>query len=166
MKKRDIIIGIDPDVDKSGVAVIQRSTMQVSVKSVKFSAMTKIIEEIKAQSEELGKSLLVVVESSWLISHNWHTGKKQSVASVAKTGYNVGRNHQVGMMIVEFCRELGLEVIEQIPLKKCWKGTNGKISHEEISYFIPGLPNQTNSEERDALLLAWNEAGLPIRIKI
>jgi hypothetical protein len=110
--------------------------------------------------------MLVVVEASWLISHNWHTSHGRSAAAVAKTGYNVGRNHQVGIMIAEFCRAMDIEVKEQMPLKKVWKGANGKITHEELSLFIPGLPKQTNNEERDAALLAWNEANFPIKVKI
>ena len=70
------------------------------------------------------------------------------------------------MMIVQHCKVMGIDVIEQRPLKKCWKGPDGKITHDELAYFIPGLPQKTNSEERDALLLMWNEANLPMKIKL
>lgn len=41
---------------------------------------------------------------------------------------------------------------------------DGKITHEELAYFT-GIMGRTNTEMRDAALLAWNHAGLPIRVK-
>lgn len=166
MERPEIIIGIDPDVDKSGVAVLNCKMKEVKVERKRFPDLISLLKELKDGATQKGNSMLVVVEASWLISHNWHASHGHSTAAVAKTGYNVGRNHQVGIMIVEFCRTLDIEVKEQIPLKKMWKGANGKITHEELSWFIPGLPKQTNNEERDAALLAWNEANFPIKVKI
>jgi hypothetical protein len=166
MERPEIIIGIDPDVDKSGVAVLDCNIKEVRVGRKRFHELIRYLEELRDRARESCHSLLVVVEASWLISHNWHASHGHSTAAVAKTGYNVGRNHQVGIMIAEFCRTLDIEVKEQIPLKKMWKGANGKITHEELSWFIPGLPKQTNNEERDAALLAWNEANFPIKVKI
>lgn len=165
MRKKDLIIGIDPDVEESGMALLDRKTKDVWVKRLNLPKLVDSLKYLKKQAEEKGRSIVVVVEASWLISHNWHISRrKQTAASIAKTGYNVGRNHQVGMIISEYCQELGLEVVEQRPLAKSWRGRNGKITHKELSYFIPGLPKQTNQEERDAALLAWNESGLPIRV--
>jgi hypothetical protein len=56
------------------------------------------------------------------------------------------------------------EVVEEVkPLKKCWKGRDGKITHEELARFT-GLMGHTNQDGRDAALLAWVRAGLPIRL--
>ena len=54
-------------------------------------------------------------------------------------------------------------MIEQYPLRKIWKGKDGKITDEEIKAFMP-IIERTNQEERDAALLAWNEAGFPMKI--
>ena len=59
---------------------------------------------------------------------------------------------------------IGYEVIEQAPLRKCWKGRDGKITQIELNYFT-GITGRTNQEARDAALIAWNFAGFPIRIK-
>lgn len=168
MIKPDVIIGIDPDVDKSGFALLDRKTMQVIIDTLPFPELLKRLRKVKDQTSADRKALLVVVEASWLITHNWHLGNGmiRGIGAIAKTGYNVGRNHQVGLMIVQYCKALGIDVIEQRPLKKCWKGPDGKITHAELAYFVPGLPSRTNSEERDALLLMWNEANLPMKIKI
>jgi hypothetical protein len=50
------------------------------------------------------------------------------------------------------------------PLKKNWKGKDGKITHKELALFT-GLTGRTNQEARDAGLIAWIFAGLPIRIQ-
>ncbi|MCL2028489.1 MAG: hypothetical protein FWG79_08415 [Bacteroidales bacterium] len=67
----------------------------------------------------------------------------------AAKGNSAGRNHEVGRKIVECSRHYGLNTVEQVPFKKYWKGKDGKITHEEITKFIPGLPKTTNQEERN-----------------
>lgn len=163
-----VIIGIDPDVDRSGFAQLLLKTMGITFDTLAFPELIKALRKAKDQAIADRSTLRVVVEASWLISHNWHIGNGQvrGAGAIAKTGYNVGRNHQVGLMIVQYCKALGIDVTEQRPLKKCWKGPDGKITHAELAYFVPGLPSRTNSEERDALLLTWNEANLPMKIKI
>ena len=88
--------------------------------------------------------------------------RKQRAAS---KGYDVGRNHETGKKIVEMCQHLGIEVLEHAPLRKGWKGKDGKITHEELASFT-GLMGRTNQDARDAALLAWAFSGLPIRVKL
>lgn len=156
--KADIIIGIDPDVNKSGVGVVN-SKGEVEVFSFTFP---ELIEHLKL-SAKLKDCTVVVVEASWKISTNWHTGRGDSIRTAARKGKDAGRCHEVGRKIVECAKFYGLEVVEQLPLKKIWKGKDGKITDEEIKAFMP-IQGRTNQEERDAALLAWNYAGLPIRI--
>lgn len=156
--KPDIIIGIDPDVDKSGVGVVSRSG---SVEVFSFS-FPELIEFLR-RSADLKERTVIVVEASWKISTNWHTQRGESVRTAARKGKDAGRCHEVGRKIVECARYYGLDVKEQLPLKKIWKGKDGKITHEEISAFIH-MGARSNQETRDAALLAWNEAGFPIRI--
>ena len=44
-----------------------------------------------------------------------------------------------------------------------WQGKDGKITQQEIASFT-GITGRNNQEERDAALLAWVYAGLPIKI--
>jgi hypothetical protein len=157
--KADIIIGIDPDVSKSGVGVVS-SKGEVEVFSFTFP---ELIEHLKL-SAQLKDCTVVVVEASWKISTNWHTGRGDSIRTAARKGKDAGRCHEVGRKIVECAQYYGLEVVEKLPLKKIWKGKDGKITDEEIKAFMP-FQGRTNQEERDAALLAWDYAGLPIRIR-
>jgi hypothetical protein len=156
--KADIIIGIDPDVKKSGVGVVSRERKGVEVFSRSFP---ELLEYLKMAATHT--SVVVVVEASWKISTNWHTGRGDSIRTAARKGKDAGRCHEVGRKIVECARYYGLEVVERLPLKKIWKGKDGKITDEEIKAFMP-IQGRTNQEERDAALLAWDYAGLPIRI--
>ena len=163
MNKPDYIIGIDPDTDKSGVAQLRVSGREMGVFSLSFPALLDYLQRMAQFQTHTGMKMLVVVEASWKISTNWHTKRGDNVRTVARKGKDAGRCHEVGRKIAECARYYGLEVKEQLPLKKIWKGPDGKITHEEISIFIK-LPSRTNQETRDAALLAWNEAGFPIRM--
>jgi hypothetical protein len=154
----DIIIGIDPDVKKSGVGVVSRERKGVEVFSRSFP---ELLEYLKMAATHT--SVVVVVEASWKISTNWHAGRGDSIRTAARKGKDAGRCHEVGRKIVECARYYGLEVVERLPLKKIWKGKDGKITDAEIKAFMP-IQGRTNQEERDAALLAWDYAGLPIRI--
>ncbi len=163
-KKHQNIIGIDPDVTKSGVAFLEVESTKMEATSLSFPDLLDYLQFVKKKRDETGETVVVVVEASWLISHHWQTKTGDNRRVVAAKGNSAGRNHEVGRKIVEMCEHYGLEVIEQQPLKKCWKGREGKITAGELRYFT-GLEGRTNQEARDAALLAWNQAGLPIRVK-
>lgn len=157
----DLIIGIDPDVDKSGVACIDVAEGTVWTDAL---PLPMLLDSVGDMAGEPGRTAVVVVEASWTLSHNWHVRSCGGARAAAKTGYNVGRNHQTGMDIVELLRHRGISVVEKQPLVKIWKGKDGKITHEEITAICGWDRKRSNQEERDALLLAWDHAGLPMRI--
>ena len=163
MKNYDYIIGIDPDVEKSGYARLRMYDRVVNVETFTFPELISELEDFKFCT--LDEKVVVVVEASWITQSNWHLSQWERKQRAAAKGYDVGRNHETGRKIVEMCKHYGFEVVEHIPLRKCWKGKDRKITHEEITQFIPNLPKRTNQEERDAALLAWSFADLPIRIK-
>ena len=164
MTRSEYIIGIDPDVKKSGVAQLRMAGREVEFFSSSFPELIDYLQSMADFQQRTGMKVTIVVEASWLISTNWHTKRADNVRTAARKGKDAGRCHEVGRKIVECARYYGLDVVEQLPLKKIWKGKDGKITHNELSAFVPGLPSRTNQETRDAALLAWNEAGFPIRI--
>ena len=162
-KKADRIIGIDPDVNKSGVGVVSGDGQEVTVLSLSFPQLLEYLQLERDRSMTDNSSVVVVVEASWKISTNWHVHQRDSKGAIARKGKDAGRCHEVGRKIVECAQYYGLEVVEQLPLKKVWQGKDGKMTHDEIKAFMP-IAGRTNQEERDAALLAWYYAGLPIRI--
>lgn len=164
IRKPDIIIGIDPDTDKSGIAEIRTAGREAELFSLSFPELLDYLRQIKDIECRTGATARVVVEASWKVTTNWHIHQGDSKRTAARKGLDEGRCHEVGRKIVECARHYGLEVVEQMPLRKIWKGRNGKITDEEIKAFIP-IHGRTNQETRDAALLAWNEAGFPIRVR-
>lgn len=152
------IIAIDPDVDKSGVATLDVKGKNLVMDSLKFPKLIDLLRWIN--KDKIHFPFIVVVEAGWLNSiSNYHTAAGRRGQRIAK---NVGANHQVGKMIVEVCEHYGIPVTTIKPLKKIWKGKDGKITQEEIAMFT-GISGRNNQEERDAALLAWVYAGLPIK---
>ncbi len=164
-RKYDNIIAIDPDISKSGVAFLKPSTKQLEVSNLTFPQVVDYLNYAKSVRDKENETLIVVVEASWLIKGNWHLSSWERKQRAASKGYDVGRNHETGKKIVEMCQHLEIEVLEHYPLRKCWKGKDGKITHEELSSFT-GLTGRTNQDARDAALLAWSFANLPIRLKL
>lgn len=170
MTKTDIIIAIDPDIDGSGVAVFYMSTKLFQAGNMILPKLVDFLKDKKGWCEGEGFSFIVVIEASYLISANWHLSWDDSKKRAAAKGRQVGRNHEIGRQIVEFCKYLDIPYEEKLPLKKCWAGKDGKITHEELMLLMEGMElpawtGKTNPEMRDAMLLALDRSGLPLRMK-
>ena len=138
-----IYIGIDPDVDKSGFAVWNSSGKQFGhVGQYSFFDLIDQIELLK-----MFHNVAVVVEAGWLIKKsNWHDKPKQSKAVGEKIAKAVGTNHQVGKLLVEWCKHNNIKCIEIKPM--------GKLNAREFKK-ITGWEKRTNPEQRDAAMLVF-----------
>jgi hypothetical protein len=164
MKKYDNIIAIDPDVTSSGVAYLETATRKLEATTLSFPQLLDYLLVIKNRPNVRYGTLVVLVEAGWLVQSNWHLKNSDNKRIASAKGNSAGRNHETGRKIVEMCKHYGMEVIEHYPLKKCWKGKEGKITKQELASFT-GLIERTNQDARDAALLAWHFAGLPIILK-
>lgn len=161
--KYDIIIAIDPDTEESGVARLDTKTRSFNIQTLPFPELLDYLQCVKEGCAKNGESLIVIVEAGWLVGKsNYHNYQGRRAEKIAK---NVGSNHETGRKIIEMCKHYRIEVLPHFPLKKHWKGKEGKITHEELAYFT-GIKKRTNQDARDAALLAWNFAGFPIRMKV
>lgn len=163
-QKVQVIVGIDPDVERSGIAYLDvTKDPALSLNALHFPVLIEYLRTIKMQCAKEDKTLRVIIEAGWLNRSNWHLNPRDSKAVIAAKGNQAGRNHEVGRKIAEMClyHEIPHELIK--PLTKMWKGRERKISATEFNE-ITGYRGRTNQEMRDAGLLAWVWAGLPIRI--
>lgn len=161
MSNYDYYVGIDPDAVKSGVAVVERETRICDAQSLPFHSLLNYLVSVKEQADSQGKRMVVIVEAGWLNESNWHIVAKDSKPMAAAKGKSLGRCEQTGRLILEMAESMGMECVARKPLRKCWKGKDRKITHEEI-HAITNIACRTNQEARDALLLAWVEADLPL----
>lgn len=156
-----IYVGIDPDIERNGVAVVDSVSRSVQLYSMAFAELTEWLQQFVGSMEKT----VIVIEASWLVSHNWHFRMTDNRRKVASLGHAVGRNHQTGILLQEVAERMGLDVRLRKPLRKCWHGKDGKITHKELVAVTGITCSRSNQEERDAALLAWVDAGLPIIIK-
>lgn len=144
-----LIIGIDPDVEKNGVATVDKQINEMQVSTLAFP---QLIEYLKDKSKDY--TILVLIEAGWLNHSNWHLSPKITIQKAAQIGNATGRNHETGRKIAEMCEYYKIPYKLIKPLKKIWRGTDGKISAAEFSR-ITGCSSRTNQEMRDAGLIAW-----------
>lgn len=149
------IVAVDPDVTKSGVAVIDVEGRTVETDAMAFP---DLIEFLYGMPDK--ESALIAVEAGWMNKPNWHSAP--SIAAAANVGNRIGRNHETGRKIVEMCEHKGLRVSLVRPLEKRWKGSGGKITHLELESVLNDLKialnkKRTNQDERDSILIAIYE---------
>lgn len=161
----DIVVGIDPDKSKSGVAYLSVKDRHLELAATSFVDTLDYLSYLKQSINKYNSKVIVVIEGGWLNKSCWHVATQDTKAVAAKKGYAVGQNHQTGMFLQEFCEKIDLPCKVVRPLRKCWHGENRKITHEELVNITGIQARRTNQEERDAALLAWVEAKLPIFIK-
>ncbi len=155
------VIAIDPDNQESGIGVVDRTSRQCFTLKMNFAELMYWLARVE---DNYGKDTKVVIEGGWLNKSNWHIlGRYMSTQKAAAIGRSAGMNHQTGILIEQMCRYMGVNTTVVKPLKKCWKGKDGKITQKEAEYFMGKLPRM-NQDQRDALLLAWVYAGLPVKI--
>lgn len=164
----DVVIGIDPDADKNGVATLEIKTRMIEATALSFPDTLDYLRFTHERTKAQGLSLCVIIEAGWLNRSHWHVGGNDSRQKAAMKGNAVGRNHETGRKIAEMCEhwKIPYELIRPLSLmiggRYIWKGKDGKITAEELRA-ITGLRGRTNQEARDAALIVWNRAGLPIR---
>ena len=134
-----LIIGIDPDLEKSGVAILGSS---LELKNLSFS---ETVDLFRTEQQQIKK---VVIEVGWLNTKaNFHTrvGQRKSVGErIAK---NVGENHATGKLLVEMAKSLNLSVMEIRP-------TKAKKNSKQFNQ-MTGWVGRTNQEQRDAAMLIF-----------
>ena len=156
-------IGIDPDVEKNGVAIVEKETKRLECAALTFADTLGYLQWVAKRAAESGASVKVYVEAGWLNRTNWHIAKWDNRGQVVAKGVSQGRNEQVSRLLGEMCEAYGLSWQFLKPFKKCWQGRDRKITHDELSQFT-GITGRTNQEMRDAALIAWVAAGLPVKV--
>lgn len=163
--KEVLIVGIDPDIKESGWAVVNKQQKKVTdVTRLPFFELTDAMELLVEVASMANKTVHFVIEAGHLTKGNYHLTEGESKKMASNMGERIGASKQVGRLLVEFCKKNKLNYIEKLPLAKCWQGPKKKITQWEIEQVMTDFPKVSNQEERDAALLAWTHAKLPIRL--
>ena len=133
------IIGIDPDLTKSGVAVGQGG----QVIKLWCLSLPDLYEYFINNVEDIKK---VYLEAGWLNKKSsWHPSANKKTAE--KTAYNVGLNHATGRLIEDILIKLNINY-------ELVRPTETKRNHREfciLSKWDKAI--KTNQEVRDAGML-------------
>lgn len=148
---KHLILGIDPDTDKSGICTYWKENGQRRFKLYSLTFF-ELFDYLIANKHEIK---IVIVEAGWLVKKSNYREKYSKTNVSTKIGKDVGSNHEAGRKIVEMCDYLEIPCTAVRPLKKSWKGTDGKITHKEFINLTGTDLKRTNQEERDSLLLVW-----------
>lgn len=174
-RKLGYVIGIDPDIEKNGVACIDRNHRILRVQYLNFPETLEWVKKIyNVFSFEAGErvskggeegSFMVYVEAGWLNKGNWHItesryGKRSPAAWAAAVGKSDGECSAVSKKLIECFEYYGIPVSPIKPLRKCWKGPDRKITHEELLNELKlykvehSLKGRSNQEVRDSILIS------------
>lgn len=135
-----MIIGIDPDLDKSGVAIKEGKNLRLM--NLKFAELRRVFEENKALIK------LVVIEAGWLNKKaNFHGRAGQTKHAGERIAKNVGENHATGKLIAEIAEDYGLIVSLVRPVRSKYNSADFNL--------ITGWQGRSNQEQRDAAMLVW-----------
>lgn len=136
-----MIIGIDPDLDKSGIAILRDNSLELN--NLCFVDTINLFIDFK---DDIKK---VVIEGGWLNKKsNFHKFVGSPVAG-ERIAKNVGENHATGKLLVQVAESLGLKVLVTKPSKKTAKKDAKEFNR------ITGWQGTTNQEVRDAAMLIW-----------
>lgn len=137
------LVGVDPDIDKNGVCLYERSSRMIYLYNLTFF---ELFDFLKGLKQKIG-CFKVVVEAGWYNGGNWHVKASDNARIVAKKGNSTGANHEAGRKIVEMCQYLGLD-------HQLIRPTKHKTDATAFAQ-LTGFKNRTNQEQRDACMLVY-----------
>lgn len=138
-------IGIDPDLQKSGVATVRNGRI-VELYAMPFFTLISFINENMADAQ-------FVIEDVNFHKPTFHR-PGASKHEMLKIAQDVGKVKAVGMLLADYLKDSGANFRLVKPLKgTVKKAKNGKGAAEFFNR-LTGWEGQSNEDKRDAALLA------------
>jgi hypothetical protein len=149
---KTVYVGVDPDIYKSGVAIIKDG--EIETRSITFYDFVFNFISMLQAIKDKGREVIVYVEGSWLIKQTYKKHLIYNTSNVIKRiVYNVGMNHAVGLKLCEILDKKNIETKIVDPLRIEKKVNTIQVIDACISHNIYLKTRLKNQEERDAALL-------------
>lgn len=135
-----MIIGIDPDLEKSGIACLDEDTKHIEMSTLSFVDVMKFMR--------LNTSVIkcVYIEAGWFNKKSsYHFS--QNMQTAARIGKNVGENHATGKLLAQCIEAEQIKVVLVKP-------TKSKLNADQFKN-LTKIQTRTNQEVRDAAMLVW-----------
>lgn len=132
-------IGIDPDIDKSGIAIWDSS--RGSFDFLSTQSFYDLLDTLL-----MNKESYVRIEAGWLNKKsNYHVAKSKGISDAISR--KVGENHMIGKLIERFCIRNNIKYQLIKPSTK---------KYNSITFTkTTGVKGRTNQEVRDAAMLVF-----------
>lgn len=135
------IIGIDPDVNKSGVCLLTDGSIEWLGNMHLWELFGYILNT---------ENLLIIIEAGWLSKEGKELKNKSYHSGGKGSSYDVGRNSEIGRQIVKFCEAHKVNYKTYPP-----KGYSS-VDHN-LFVKITSYTGRTNEDNRVAALFALDE---------
>lgn len=142
-----ILIGIDPDLTKSGVALVQNGKL-THLLALPFPQLLVFAQQ--------HKNAIFVVEN---VEHDKTTYRRANTnqRQHARIAQNVGQVKGVARVLIQCLESFGCQVVTIKPLT----GAVKRHAKTNANYFnkLTGWQGRTNQDKRDAALIALSYSG-------
>ncbi len=142
----DVVIGIDPDSDRHGVAIYNRSVL-VDLKKLGLIELLELISDIKNESSTLKISIEDVVTNKFVYSRNNANNK----AVTSKIAMSVGRCQQSMIELTRWLDHIDQPYCLHIPQKSNW--AKDKVKFKKVTKW----KKQSNEDTRSAAYFGFLE---------
>jgi len=115
MEKHNVIFGIDPDIEKCGIAAIKSGEGLPPLLGER--TIGGLFEMVYAFDARFGPTVFVV-EAGWLNKTVWHGAGKLGVLPAMEVARRVGENHGFGKALVQILKGMGFKVVLARPRAK------------------------------------------------
>ncbi|MES2004315.1 MAG: hypothetical protein V4450_07325 [Bacteroidota bacterium] len=133
-----LYLGIDPDLEKNGVAIWDSKARKIiELKCQDFFDTINTIVKVKRAGGT------VIIEGGWLNAPGNFHKFAGSAAAGEKIAKNVGENHAIGKLLEAYCKKFNVPYLVVKP-KKGNKTTN------DLIFKNSGWEGRSNQEMRDA----------------
>lgn len=143
----DVVVSVDPDAQRSGVAVWEGGVL-VKLEMWSFVEMMEALQEASQQNQAGGR-VVFVLEDVEAIKPTFRRGKTNQ-AAMQKIAQNVGQVKQTARFIKELADHLGVPMVMVKPLGGVAKSAK---TNPAIFKQMTGWAGRSNADTRDAAML-------------
>jgi len=141
-----IIIGCDPDSDKSGFAFYVNNTLE----RLECLSLTSFYIKLESLAEQFDDIELHIENVNGISSNAFSVKGKDPLPVKLKKAEHVGKCKQAQIEIERIAERFNVPIIHH-KVSKCWKDANGKAQFEKVT----GWAGRSNADTRSAAYMGF-----------